>query len=65
MVPSTKEIIRTVRKMEMDVSLLLTEAITPDSSKTMKFQVWVNTSGLMEKCTRDNGKRTKCMVREL
>ena len=41
------------------------EVLILDNSDIMKYQDLVNTFGLMAKCTKENGKTTKCMAEAL
>jgi hypothetical protein len=63
MVPNMKESTRMARSMEMDNLLLLIQVLTLDNFRIMKYPEWVSMSGLMEKCMKVNGTKTKCMVK--
>ena len=52
------------RSMAKVVSHLRTVALTPDLSVIMRYQALVNILGRTEKCTKANGKETKCMAKE-
>jgi len=63
MEPSTKESTKMARNMETASLPLLIQALTLVNFKIMKFRVWENMSGLMEKCMKVNGTKIKCMDR--
>ena len=61
---STRGSTKTARSTAKVALLSQTEAHTQDLSVIMRYQALVNILGLMEKCTKANGKGTKCMGRE-
>lgn len=58
-VQSTKASIKTVRKMERANYLSLMVASMRESSDRMKYQDMANTFGLMEKPTKESGRKIK------
>ena len=60
MVPNTRANTSKERNTERVLLPLQTVVSTAETSFRMKSLVKVDTSGQMEKLTKDNGKRTKC-----
>jgi hypothetical protein len=64
MVPNMKVSTLRARNMVKELSLLLMEACTLETSNTMKFLEKEDITGLMVKLMKDNGTKIKCMDME-